>query len=215
MPVARAVAFDFNGTLSDDEPLMYAIYREMFGARGRPITEAEYYGQLAGLTEEAIIAGWLGVDGEELEELVRERVGRYISLAGDGATIDGDVRDAVAYAAARVPVAVVSGAFRREIEPVLRAAGLAGHVRTLVAADDVEQGKPSPEAYALAVALLGDGLEPGDVVAFEDTEAGVTAAKDGGLRCVAVRGTVAPSRLARADEIVDRIDTPLMRRLLG
>jgi beta-phosphoglucomutase len=213
--VPRAVVFDFNGTLSDDEPLMCAIYREMFAMRGRPLTEAEYFEQLAGHTEEAIIGGWLGVDGEELAALVAERVARYLELAADGSTVSTSVREAVAYAAERVPVAVVSGAFRREIEPVLSAARLSGHVRVLVAADDVEQGKPHPEAYALAVPLLGDDLRAEQVLAFEDTEAGVAAAKDGGLCCVGVLGTVAPERLARANELVERIDAELLERLLG
>jgi hypothetical protein len=35
------------------------------------------------------------------------------------------------------------------------------------------------------------------------------------MRCVAVLGTLAPHRLAAADEIVERIDVPLMQRLLG
>jgi beta-phosphoglucomutase len=215
MPVVRAVAFDFNGTLSHDEPIMFAIYREMFAAHGRPITEAEYYGRCAGLSEEAIIAGWLGAEAEELDALVAQRVDRYLALASDGSTIAGGVRDAVEYAAARVPVAVVSGAFRREIEPVLAAAHLTEHVRVLVAADDVVCGKPHPEAYALALPLLGDDLRASDVLAFEDTEAGVAAATAAGMRCVAVLGTVAPERLGRAEALVERIDVALMQQLVG
>jgi beta-phosphoglucomutase-like phosphatase (HAD superfamily) len=53
------------------------------------------------------------------------------------------------------------------------------------------------------------------VLAFEDTEAGVASAKDAGLRCLGVLGTLAPARLAAADEIVPAIDVELMQRLLG
>jgi beta-phosphoglucomutase-like phosphatase (HAD superfamily) len=42
MPVVRAVAFDFNGTLSDDEPIMYRIYRDLFAEHGRPISREQY-----------------------------------------------------------------------------------------------------------------------------------------------------------------------------
>jgi hypothetical protein len=35
------------------------------------------------------------------------------------------------------------------------------------------------------------------------------------MRCFAVLGTLAPERLSQADEIVERIDVPLMERLLG
>jgi beta-phosphoglucomutase-like phosphatase (HAD superfamily) len=214
MPAVRAVAFDFNGTLSDDEPLLCAIYRELFAEHGRPLTEAEYYGRLAGSSEEAIIGGWLDVDGEELEALVAERIDRYRARASDGLTIGARVRSAVRYASERVPVAVVSGAFRAEIEPALEAAGIADAFTTLVTADDVANGKPHPESYELLVSRL-DGIEPAAVVVFEDTEAGVAAATSAGCRCVAVRGTVAPERLARAEELVDAIDLAVLQRLLG
>ncbi len=45
--------------------------------------------------------------------------------------------------------------------------------------------------------LLGPGLEPRDVLAFEDTEAGVASAKAAGLRCVGVLGTMGADRLRR------------------
>jgi HAD superfamily hydrolase (TIGR01509 family) len=114
-----------------------------------------------------------------------------------------------------VPVAVVSGAYRREIEPVLAGAELAPHVTAVVTADDVRRGKPDPEGYRLALAALGDGLAARDVVAFEDTEAGVASATGAGLRCLAVRGTLPDARLAGAERIVDAIDLDLVRSLVG
>jgi sugar-phosphatase len=124
------------------------------------------------------------------------------------------VREAVRYAAKRVPVAVVSGASRAEIEPVVQAAGLAPLLRGIVSSDDVEDGKPHPEGYLKAVALL-DGVAPADVLVFEDTEAGVASAKAAGMRVFAKKGTLEPQRLASADELVDRIDVALMGRVLG
>jgi beta-phosphoglucomutase-like phosphatase (HAD superfamily) len=213
MSVLRAVAFDFNGTLSNDEPILYAVYRDLFSEHGRPLAETDYYGTLAGLSEEAIIGTWLGAKGDELAAL-EERIERYLALAGGGETVFRAVREAVEYAAGRVPVAVVSGAFRREIEPVLAGAKLDRHVAVLVAADDVERGKPDPEGYLRALALLDRGLLPPEVVAFEDTEAGVASAKAAGLRCVAVVGTHPAERLRKADELVEAIDVEVVQRLL-
>ena len=214
MGTARALVFDFNGTLSHDEPVLYAIYADLFAEQGRPLTEADYFGRLAGNTEEAIIGGWLGVEGERLRALVEERIERYRRLA-DGSTVPAAIRDAVRHAASRVPVAVVSGAYRREIEPVLRGAGLADVVRVIVAADDVAHGKPDPEGYLRALEALGNGISPSDVVAFEDTEAGVASARAAGLRCLAVRGTLPDERLAEADGIVDEIGIELVESLVG
>jgi beta-phosphoglucomutase len=213
MRATRALLFDFNGTLSHDEPVLYAIYAELFAEHGRPLSRADYFGRLAGNTEEAIIGGWLGVEGDELAALVDERIDRYVRAA-DGSTVPVAVRDAVSHAASRVPVAIVSGAYRREIEPVVAAAGLADVVRVVVAADDVTRGKPHPEGYVRALAALGD-LEPAAAVAFEDTEAGIAAALAAGARCVGVRGTLPDERLAAAEAIVDTIDVELVRSLVG
>ncbi len=210
----RAIAFDFNGTLSHDEPIMCAIYEGLFAEHGRPMSERDYYETLAGNTEEAIIGGWLGAAGDELAALVAERIRRYGVAVADGSTVTEEMREAVRYAAARVPIAVVSGAFREEIEPVLAAAGLRELFAHLVTAEDVVYGKPHPECYEVLVASLGDGVAPENVLAFEDTEAGIAAAKGAGVRCVAVRGTLPDERLTRADELVDRIDAGLIRRLL-
>ena len=98
---------------------------------------------------------------------------------------------------------------------MLHAAGLLDAVEAIVAAEDVPEGKPHPAGYLRALALLDGGLDADDVVVFEDTEAGVASAKSAGMRCLAVLGTLAPERLAQADEIVDAIDVALLERVLG
>jgi len=213
MGTVAALVFDFNGTLSHDEPVLLSIYQRLFARHGRPLSAADYYRRLAGRTEEAIIGTWLGVDGSVLAALVQERVRAYVAEAADGATITEPLREAVRYAAARVPVAIVSGAFRAEIEPVVEAAGIAGELATVVTADDVAHGKPHPEGYLLVLERLG--VDAAHTIAFEDTEAGVASAKDAGLRCLAVRGTLPDGRLARADGLVDAIDVDLVRRVVG
>ncbi len=213
MAAAEALVFDFNGTLSDDEPLLLSIYQQLFARHGRPLSADDYFGELAGNTEEAIIGSWLGVDGPLLASLVQERIATYATLASSGSTVSDTVRDAVRFAAARVPVAIVSGAFRAEIEPVVTAAGIRPELSAVVTADDVERGKPDPEGYLLAVSQLG--VEAAGTIAFEDTEAGVASAKAAGLRCIAVRGTLPDERLAQADELVDEIDVALVKRLLA
>jgi beta-phosphoglucomutase len=211
----RAVVFDFNGTLSDDEPILLRIYQELFAAHGRPLSEHEYYSELSGLSEEEIIGRWLGPfkDGRVDDTLIADRIARYRALVADGSTVYPEVRDAVRYAAQRVPVAICSGAYAEEIEPVVAAAGLTTYVSALVAADHVTDGKPHPEGYLRAAELLG--VPPTSVLAFEDTEAGVASARAAGARVVAITRTLGAERLTGADELVDRIDLSLMQRTLG
>ena len=212
---AGAFTFDFNGTLSHDEPVLCEIFCELFAEEGRPLSAQEYFDELAGLSDPEIVWTWLGRDNPRADHVIAERVARYRALVADGSTVPDAVREAVRYAAAVVPVAVVTGAARSEVEPVLAAAGLSGSITAIVSSDDVREGKPHPESYLRALELLDGGLRPDEVVAFEDTEAGVTSAKGAGLHCLAVLGTLAPERLAAADEVVPAIDVPLVRRLLA
>jgi beta-phosphoglucomutase-like phosphatase (HAD superfamily) len=209
-----AVVFDFNGTLSDDEPIMCRVVAELLAEHGQPISEREYYDELAGHMDEEIVRRKLGADYPRAEEFLAERIVRYQAVVSDGSTIGAEVREAVRYAAARVPVAIVSGATRAEIEPVVEAAGLVPFLRGIVSADDVARGKPDPEAYVRALALLDGNLAAEEVLAFEDTEVGVASAKAAGLRCVGVTRTLGAARLARADELIPELDVAAIRRLL-
>ncbi|HEV8685700.1 MAG TPA: HAD family phosphatase [Gaiellaceae bacterium] len=208
----RAVLFDFNGTLSDDEHVLCELFIRLFAEHGRPLSAQEYFDQLAGFSDPEIVRSWLGRDHPDVEAVIEKRVARYRAAVADGSTVHEPVRDAVRYTAERVPVGIVSGAARAEIEPVLEAAGLAALFRPIVSSDDVAKGKPHPEGYLRALEQLAVPAE--DVLVLEDTEAGVASAKAAGMRCVAVAGTLAPERLAAADELVERIDVELMRRLL-
>ena len=211
----RAAVFDFNGTLSDDEPILFRIYAEMFEANGRSLTQREYIDELAGHSEEEIIGSWLGRDRPDLDELVAERIARYREAVADGSTVYPEVRAAVRHAAERVPVAIVSGAASEEILPVVSAAGLGPLVSALVAAGDVVEGKPHPEGYLRALELLGGGIHAEEVLVFEDTEVGVAAAKAAGMYCVGITRTLGPARLAAADELIPEIDLASVRRLLA
>lgn len=186
-PTFRAFLLDFNGTLSDDEGLLYELYAEIAAEAGRPLDEESYRELLAGQTDEEILATWLG-DRPDIPEMVRERVRRYVERASDGRTIGAGPAEAVRRFAADGPVAIVSSAFREEVDAVLSGAGLAGVVAQIVTREDVERPKPSPEPYLEALARLGVG--PDRAVAFEDTPTGLAAAAAAGVLCVALRGTV-------------------------
>jgi beta-phosphoglucomutase len=215
MKPVQAIIFDFNGTVSDDEPVLCEIFQGLFEERGRPLSTQEYYDELAGLSDPEIALTWLGRDFPDVDSFVAERVQRYRDAVADGSTIHEHVREAVRYAAERVPLAICSGAARSEIEPVVEAAGLAPLFVGIVSSDDVVDGKPHPEGYLKALELVGPTEGPAHVLGIDDTEAGVASAKNAGLLTFAKTGTLDPHRLARADELIDRIDVPLMQRVLG
>ena len=71
---------------------------------------------------------------------------------------------------------------------------------TMVTADMVRAGKPDPEGYLRAAALLG--VAPVDCVVIEDAPAGVRAGRAAGARVIGVASTHPASELAEADAVV-------------
>jgi beta-phosphoglucomutase len=67
---------------------------------------------------------------------------------------------------------------------MLRVAGLARFLDTIVSADDVTMGKPDPEVFLRAAEVLA--VPPSRCVVVEDAAAGIEGARRAGMRCVGV-----------------------------
>lgn len=123
-----------------------------------------------------------------------------------------------------VPVAIASGSLREEIEMVLDAEGLRELVPVIVAAGETERGKPYPDPYLRALALLQaardprlEPLEAGRCVVIEDSPWGIDAARAAGMKVAAVATSYRPDRLS-ADLVVDRLqdlDLEALEKLVG
>ncbi len=74
---------------------------------------------------------------------------------------------------------------------------------TLVTADDVVRGKPDPEGYLQAAALLG--LSASECIVIEDAPAGLAAARAAGMRAIGISSTFAPSALHDADIVLGSV----------
>ena len=75
---------------------------------------------------------------------------------------------------ARIPCAVASSTHHPEVRRRLAAAGLLGHFAAICGGDEVQNGKPAPDLYMLALARLGVAAQT--TLAFEDSGHGVQAA---------------------------------------
>jgi beta-phosphoglucomutase len=209
----RAVVFDFNGTISDDEPLLAELFVQIFGEIGIDVTEERYFGEFAGYSDpeivERVLAGAGRSDPAVAQGLLDRRTELYLARAGTGETVHPPVAACVREIADRVPVAVASGAVRAEVDAVLVGTGLRPLMATVVTADDVARGKPDPEGYLIALERLG--VRGADALSFEDTHFGVMAAVAAGMRCVGVGTTVSAERLcdAGAEAVVASLDWSL------
>lgn len=215
MIAPSAIVFDFNGTLSDDEELLAELFVQIFAEIGVAVTRELYFSDYAGLSDPEIVASVCerhGRGGEDglVERLLHRRTELYLAAVAAHSPVRPEAADFARRAAERVPVAIASGAAREEIEAVLESAGLRALFPVLVAAEDVTHGKPDPEGYLRALRLLsertGRSFDPATVLAFEDSVAGLRAARAAGMRCIVVAGTVEPEQVAEAECMVPALD---------
>jgi beta-phosphoglucomutase len=96
--------------------------------------------------------------------------------------------------------AVASSAPRLNVEVVVRALGLADRFGALVAAEDVEHGKPAPDVFLAAAARLD--VTPARCVVVEDAAAGVEAARRAGMRSIGL----GPPDFAPADVVIQSLE---------
>jgi HAD superfamily hydrolase (TIGR01509 family) len=217
--VLRAVLFDFNGVLVDDEPLHLELFQRVLAEEGLALAEADYYARYLGFDDRGCFAAVLTAAGEpaappRLARLIARKASYYREeIHRRGYPFFAGALELVAAAAARGwMLGVVSGALRDEVEGALRQAALRDRFKVLVTAEDVTAGKPDPESYRLALAALNSQpplparlIHPHETIAVEDSPAGLESAAGAGLLTLGVAHTYPPSRLAAATAVVESV----------
>ena len=217
----RALVFDFDGVIADDEPLHLAAFQRALAADGVALTAEAYYARYLGFDDhdavvEALRDAGRPVTPERVQALMAAKAGHFLALVRDGVRIFPGVPEFVRAAAARVPLAIASGALRREIALILAQAGLTRAFAAIVSAEDVEEGKPSPAAFLGALERLREGapdLAAEHCLVVEDSRAGVEAAHRAGMRCLAVTNSYPAEALAAADLVVRSLEEVGWERL--
>jgi len=201
MPL-KAVLFDFNGVIINDEPLHQKLVNQILIEENlRPKAE-EFWQICLGRSDRACLSDILTrrgrvVSDQYLNELVIRKSRAYQQQLAkiDKLPIYPGLTDFIFnLRAARLTMAVVSGAVRAEVELVLKRTHLEQHFSAIVSGDDITRSKPDPEGYFLAIKSLNIQfpnlkLQPEDCLAIEDTFTGIESAKRAGIPVVGVANT--------------------------
>ena len=206
----EAVFFDMDGTLIDSEPLSDRLVSKLLDERGLPAPPfplSRFHGQTWATVEAALVELHPSLTGLGLADRFEREF--HELLARELPPVIAGARDAFTAAARHGAAGIVSSSPRATIEVVAAALGLAPDV--IVGAEDVRRSKPHPECYLLAAERAG--VAPARCLVFEDSEAGLAAARSAGMTAIAVRGNrsetldTALSRHARS-VIGDYADLP-------
>ena len=213
----KAIILDCDGIIADNEPLHLRMFQRVLKDEGISLTDKEYYDIYLGMDDKGCFNTLLSVHGRptpptKISDLIKQKA-LYLeeSIKRELKLFPG-IRTLVHEAGKRYPLAVASGALRREIEVILKAAGIRETIKVIVSAEDVSEGKPNPEGFEKALAFLntypqepGSRIRSEECLVIEDSIAGVKAAKAARMRCLAVTNSYPRKQLAQADLIVDTL----------
>jgi HAD superfamily hydrolase (TIGR01509 family) len=204
----QAVLFDMDGTLVDSEKLwdisLAALYEEL-GGRLTPEVRASMVG---GSAEDTMRTTYTDL-GLELDPVAMADSTRWLhdytaNLFDDGLPwCDGAQELLEALAAERTPMALVTNTQRALTDRALNSIGRQ-YFSVTVCADEVPSGKPAPDLYLRAAALLG--LQPDECLAIEDSITGTAAAEGAGCPVLVVPNDIAVPRGQRRRHVSSLAD---------
>jgi HAD superfamily hydrolase (TIGR01509 family) len=216
----RAVIFDFNGVLVDDEDVHFELFREVLAEEGVAITAEDYHERYLGYDDRGCFAAALRDAGQNageprLDDLIARKARRYVEVAERGLRYFPSAAETLQAVAARWPVAICSGALRSEIEYALNRLGRRDRVAAIIAAEDAHKCKPDPAGYLQALEALqagagagAPGLEARECLVVEDSLAGIISAKGAGMWAVGITHTYTAPQLRQAgsDSIIHGLE---------
>jgi len=187
-----------DGTLHDTEVIYHAATKAAAASLGFAIADDFCHSLIGipGLESDAMLRDHLG-DGFDFDEFDRRYHAHIEAALLEAMPLKpGAVEALEAFAAQGLKLALATSARRGSAEPQLTRSGLLPHLPVVVTRDDVARGKPFPDLFLRAAALLD--VPPVECLAIEDSLNGIRAAHAAGMMPVMVPDLLAPTEEIRA-----------------
>ena len=189
----EGLIFDLDGTLADTAAIGRAALNATVAAFGiTPAPEAMAKDGSAFADRVRIMREHGNLDDSVTDADLFAECERQLVARVAGVRPVTPVVEILRQAHGRVPLALATGSTTPVTMAVLTAIELADVFDAIVTRDDVARGKPAPDCYLRAAALLR--LDPSRCLAYEDTPIGLEAARAAGMSVVDVRSLVRNSR---------------------
>ena len=222
----RAIIFDFNGVIADDETTHFLAFQQALAEDGLALTKDEYYGAYLGMDERtctaALVQSATGKRDHAREQRIAERKAvlfRSLTATHKPPLFPGIV-EFVQRAAAHYRLAIASGGRRQQIEFALRGTSIEKVFVALISAEDAPIGKPDPAMYRLALAGINEAaprphpvIQPAECLVVEDSLAGIQSALAAGMKVVGLATTYPADQLTAAHLVLPSLDGVSLERL--
>ena len=200
--------FDWDGVVIDSSSSHEQSWELLAQEEGRPLP-GDHFTLGFGRKNEIIIPEILGwtADPDEITRLSLRKEALYRELVASHPLdpMPGVREWLERLRDAGVPCSVGTSTHLANMEVTMAKTGLAPFFRGIISSENVQLGKPNPEVFIKAALLIR--RDPEQCVVFEDSFAGLKAARNGGMRAIGVATTnTAIALTGHADRIVHRLD---------
>lgn len=188
----RGAVFDFDGVIVDSHPVHARAWKRFLDSVGRRVSEEQLQFVLDGRKRDDILRHFMGeLEADQIVEYGHRKEQYFRDEAAHVQTADGlrGFLEDLEYE--QLALAIASSGSKSRIHFLLDRLDLKKFFRVVITGDEVEQGKPHPAVFLKAAHQLG--VDPSELMAFEDAVSGVRAARSAGMMCV---GIAQPDRAA-------------------
>jgi beta-phosphoglucomutase family hydrolase len=211
----EAVLWDLDGVIADTGEYHYQAWQEVFGKRGYAFSKEDFMRHF-GRRHDTIIRFAIGenISTEEFNIITCEKQENYRRrVVSNIRPLPGAIELIRSLNEHGIKTAIASSAPMENIEIIIKGLKIEGCFQAIASGTEVAEGKPSPQIFLLAAEKLE--ATPSNCVVIEDAIAGVSAAKQAGMKCIAVTNSHPGKSLKKADLIVTTLESVNIDDLTG
>ena len=198
----KGVIFDMDGTLIESTEADFEAWKLLFADYGQQLSFEDYF-PLIGMKSAVVVQTHLQLDEEEAIKALAQKLNYFETF------IQKNGIRAVPFATELLQqlkqydlkIALATSSRSSKMKMVLDLLELKKYFDVIVNGDHVKNSKPAPDIFLLAAKKLK--LSPADCVVIEDAASGVKAAKNAGMKCIAITTTHKKHLLTEADLVID------------
>ncbi|MFN4227235.1 MAG: HAD family hydrolase [Candidatus Ratteibacteria bacterium] len=212
----EGIIFDGDGVLFDTEKLHVFAWERVFKSYNIKLNKDDFT-EGVGVDDKTFLEN-LKKKGKirkmiKLEKLVVKKNNELIKIANkQNLKVYDEIREVLKFLKSRYKIAIASNSDKKFILKVVEVTNIYDYFDLIVTRNDVKRPKPFADIYFEVIKRLN--IPPEKLIAFEDSETGILAAKSSGIFCIAITTTQSLEKIKIADIIIDKLNLHNLKKVI-